>query len=119
MNTSSYLLTPSENTSQELLVKQLRAHLLVLRQRNPASIGLPQLSCAEAREIGQTLMQIRGLSTWGEFTALLPKIGLTQPEASITRRVARDWQLIKARGYDKFRAAVAYQKLVQDQRSSA
>ena len=108
----------SSSPSREHLVKQLKARLLELRQRNPASVGIPYLSCSEARDIGETLIKIKDLSSWGEFSSLLPEIGLTQPEASITRRIAKDWRLIQARGYQGYRAAVAYQKLVRDSQDS-
>jgi hypothetical protein len=115
MTALAHLPLSSSNPSRDHLIKQLKTRLLELRQRNPASVGIPYLSCSEARDIGETLIKIKDLSSWGEFSSLLPEIGLSQPEASITRRIARDWPLIKIRGYEKFRAAVAYRKLVQEQ----
>jgi hypothetical protein len=98
---------------QEKLIVDLQARLSQLRAKDPSAVGLPCLTCAEARTIGQTLIKIRALTEWGEFTHLLPRIGLTQPEASVVRRIARDWHTIEVLGYHQYRAFVAYQKLVK------
>lgn len=98
--------------SRDKLIENLQAYLRDLRTKNPGTKGLPCLSPQEAKVIGDTLIQIRQLTGWGHFSGLLPVIGLSQPEACMYRRIARDWDQVVSLKIAHLSAGTVYQRLV-------
>lgn len=100
-----------DTTSRDELIRDLHQTIHRLKANHVKTPNLPMISATEARTIGQTLIQIKQLCYWGEFAPALEAIGISQPMASICRRLARDWHLITSHNLESFSAEVAYQKL--------
>ncbi|WP_411872037.1 hypothetical protein [Vulcanococcus limneticus] len=105
--------TPLAAANRDALVENLHQTMQQLKENHARTPYRPMITAKAGRSVGEALIMIRILSRWGEFTKILRAVGLSQPKASICRRLAKDWHIIEAGNFQEYSAEVAYQKLLQ------